>query len=155
MRIDSMEISASGLRAQRTRMDAVANNLANMDNTDSGAAVTETDRNGNPYVRHTPYRRQVPIFTSGVEAMDDPRLGVSVPIVLDDFESALRKEFQPEHPHAVKNPDAADFGYVYFPNVNPLMETVDMIAAQRGFEANIQAIDAFKSMGESSLRILA
>jgi flagellar basal-body rod protein FlgC len=155
MRIDPMEISASGLRAQRLRMEVITNNLANVHTTEASRSV-ETDRAGNAHVRHTPFRRQRVLFMAGLPGMAEPaRLGVSVPAVVEDTETAFEKRYEPEHPHAVKNPDSPDFGYVFFPNVNPLTETVDMIAASRAYEANVTAVEALKSMGEASLRILA
>ena len=155
MKVDAMEISASGLRAQRIRMEVVANNLANMETTDSGARSVETDAAGNSYTRYAPYHRRLAVFSSGGDGQDDPRLGVAVPAVVEDTVSAPRKVDMPEHEHAVKNPNAPDYGSVYFPNVNPLIETVDMMAATRAYDANVTAIEALKAMGEASLRILA
>lgn len=155
MRISPMDISASGLRAQRIRMETVANNMANIGTTTTEFNVTETDAAGNSYTRHVPYRRKIPIFSIGLPDQADERFGLTVPVVADDLDTAFRREYLPDHPHAVRNPDSPDFGYVYFPNVDPLMETVDMIAASRAYEANIMAIDALKNMGEASLRILA
>ena len=155
MRIDTFDISASGMRAQRLRMETITNNLANLDTTSTRNTITETDAEGNTWLRHVPYRRQVPIFTVGMEGQADERLGVSVPIITEDTTTEFRRELRPDHPHAVKNPLAEDYGYVYFPNVNPLLETVDMIAASRAYEANITAIETLKSMGEAALRILA
>ena len=155
MRIDTLDISASGLKAQRIRMEAVANNLANIETTSTEHELQETDSKGNVYIRHIPYRRRVPVFSIGMADQADARLGVTVPAVVDDMSTDLRREYRPNHPHAVMNPEAEDFGYVYFPNVDPLMETVDMIVASRAYEANIQAIQALSNMGEASLRILA
>jgi flagellar basal-body rod protein FlgC len=149
-----MDISASGLRAQRIRMETISNNLANLETTSTEYTQIETDENGQQYVRHIPYRRKVALFSAGLEDQADGRLGVTVPAVVEDISTAFEKRFDPQHAHAVKTP-GPDQGYVYFPNVNPLVETVDMIAASRAYEANIMAMDALKSMGEASLRILA
>lgn len=143
MKVDPLDISASGLRAQRIRMETIANNLANSETT-SGSTVEEGG-----FIKHIPYRRRNVVFSS--KGKD---LGVHVPRVVDDI-TDFRREFSPEHPHAVKNPNASDFGHVYFPNVNPIVEMVDMLAASRAYEANITAIETLKVMSSSTLRILA
>jgi flagellar basal-body rod protein FlgC len=155
VKIDAMDISASGLRAQRIRMEAVANNLANVNTTSDGFPVAETAPDGTVTLRHAPYRRRIPLFSVGMEGAKDSRLGVSVAALVEDTSTEGHREYKPEHDHAVKNPAAPDFGYVYFPNVDPLMEFVEMVAASRAYEANVTAVEAFKSMGQASLRLLA
>jgi flagellar basal-body rod protein FlgC len=149
MSLSPIDISATGMRAQRLRMDLIANNIANLQTT---SARTETVReaDGRTWVRHVPYRRKMAVFTV------DPRgLGVSTPVVVED-KAPFRPEHDPGHPHAVPadlgGPDA---GLVYYPNVEPIMETVDMMAATRAYEANLSAVDAFKAMASATLRILA
>ena len=80
---------------------------------------------------------------------------MSVPLIVEDTRSDFRRVLDPSHPDAVKNPASPDFGFVLYPNVDPMIETVDMIAATRAYEANIASIEALKNMGEAALRILA
>ena len=152
MRIDGMEISASGMRAQRLRMELIANNLANVETT-SATQLVEEGEDGQFYVRHMPYRRKVALFRPGMPGQKGD-WGVSAPFVVED-QADFREEHDPGHQHAVQNPWAKDRGSVYFPNVNPMAEMVDMIAASRAYEANVTAIDIFKNMHQANLRILA
>jgi flagellar basal-body rod protein FlgC len=131
----ALDISASGLYAERTRMNVIANNLANVHS-------TRTPEGG-------PFRRQL-VLLSGTEATDPGRLanlGVSVDGVVDDL-SPFPLVYDPSHP------DANADGYVAMPNVNVVEEMVDMMTAVRAYEANITAIDAAKSMVNRSLDII-
>ena len=121
----SLGISASGLRAQSLRMRVIAENLANQD------SVSDTP-GGNPY------RRRVASFQSEVDRSTGG-LGVKVKAIEND-KSDFVKVYQPGHPAADKD------GYVMKPNVNGLIETADMKAAQRSYEANLNAIEAAKSL---------
>jgi flagellar basal-body rod protein FlgC len=153
MDIRAIDISASGMRAQRIRMDLIANNLANADTTSAGTEVRR-GADGQAYVRHVPYRRRLALFTQGGAAKGNRMFGVTVQKVVEDV-SPFRAEQQPDHPHAVPaSSGAKDAGFVYFPNVHPIIETVDMMAASRAYEANLAALDSFKSMTASSLRVL-
>lgn len=132
--MDSMEISAAGLRAQRARMDLIAANLANVDTT----SVRTELRDGE--VRHVPFRRRMAVLLQGPNGLP------AVKIVED--RSEFRAEHQPGHPHA------AAAGTVLFPNVNPLVEMTDLMAASRAYEANLTAVEVAKAMHQSTLRIL-
>jgi flagellar basal-body rod protein FlgC len=155
--VTAFDISASGLSAQRLRMNIIANNLANI-NTTSSQRITY-ERDGVSYIKHIPYRRKEVLFAQGMfrdallDLTQEPLWGVCTPAVVDDM-TEFRKAYEPWHPHAVKDPNDPDFGYVLYPNVDPIIEMVDMIAASRAYEANIAAIDAEKAMGAASLRIL-
>ena len=151
-RISSIDISASGMRAQRLRMELIANNLANVETTSARQEVVRTPE-GDTYIRHTPYRRKVALFQPGIRGQSKT-LGVTAVRVVEDH-SDFRQEFNPGHEHAVRVPGAEDFGRLYLPNVNPMIEMVDMISASRSYEANVTAVDAFKAMGQANLRILA
>jgi len=129
MELTSMDLSAAGLRAQRARMEVIAANLANVD-------TTSARMDG---ARHVPYRRRVALLIEG------PGGAPQVKVVED--RSDFRAEHQPGHPHAVD-------GTVLFPNVNPMVETVDMMAASRAYEANLTAFEVAKAMQQSALRIL-
>ncbi|PZU16857.1 MAG: flagellar basal body rod protein FlgC [Citromicrobium sp.] len=119
----SLAISASGLRAQSVRMRVVAENLAN--------AESVADTPGGD-----PYRRRVATFRAALDGADS---GVEVTGIASD-QSDFRLSYQPGHPAA----DAA--GYVRLPNVNSLIESADMKAAQRSYEANLGAIQAARAM---------
>ncbi len=136
---DSLHASASGLTAQRLRMDVIANNLANANST--GAKPGDA------------YRRQMVVFESREQFQRDidgktkmTPLGVRVTKVLKD-ESPFRLVYDPEHPSA--NQD----GYVAFPNVNTVQEMTDMISATRSYEANVTVINAVKGMAAKALEI--
>ncbi|MEH6632650.1 MAG: flagellar basal body rod protein FlgC [Halopseudomonas aestusnigri] len=129
----SMQISASGLRAQGTRLRVISENIANADSVsqEPGGA---------------PYRRKMVTF--GHELSRE--LGVEKVVVKDviNDKSDFRREFLPGHPAADED------GYILRPNVNALIEMTDMREAQRSYEANLQAIQASKSMLQQTLEIL-
>ena len=129
-----LDISTSGMRAQRVRMNTIASNLANLN--------TTRDASG----RINPYRRLVTVFESGAAGAGTPGVRVSK-ITADN--GSLRRVFEPGHPDA----DAA--GFVLYPNVDLVVEQVNAIDAGRAFEANVAAFEATKSMIGSAMRILA
>lgn len=137
---NSLRISASGLSAERLRMDTIASNMANI--------TTTRDKNGQPY------RRKIAVFQENLTNELDSQtekdksrfLGVKAVGIVED-NSPLRREYNPSHPDADKD------GYVLMPNVNVLNEMADMIAATRAYEANVNAINAEKSMFSKALEI--
>jgi flagellar basal-body rod protein FlgC len=128
----SIDISASGLFAQRTRLDTIANNIAN-------ANTTRTDRGG-------PYKRQEVILRAHSGTIEDGDGGVVVEKI-DQSTAPSRMVHDPSHP------DADASGNVAMPNVNIVQEMVDMITATRSYEANVQAISAAKAMVSKALEI--
>ena len=132
-----LDISTSGLVAQRTRMDVIATNLAMSD-------VTE-DQAGQP----NPYRRRYCVFQTG--SSFDKELGVTVANVNQDM-SDFRLEYDPGHKDAIK--EGPQQGYVRYPNVDRTLEYVDAMEAARAYEANIAAFDLSKSMIVRSIRLL-
>lgn len=136
---NTMRISASGLSAERLRMDTIASNMANV----------ETTRGADGQ----PYRRKVAVFQENLQSElnkngqyeDIPR-GVKAVGVVDD-PSPFKRVYDPT------NPDADADGYVSMPNVNILNEMADMMVATRSYEANVSAIDAEKSMFSKALEI--
>ncbi len=136
------EISASALTAERIRMQTVANNLANVETVQGGV-----DAEGNA----VPYRRKRVFFQVGVPGKSGGE-GVSVERIEED-PTPFKLVHDPMHPLAIK--EGPEAGYVRMPNVNPLMEMVDMIAASRAYEANITAMEAARSMSQAAIRILA
>lgn len=140
----ALDISVSGMVAQRTRLDTIAANLANSD------AILDADGNPNPF------RRKMAIFRSGDPSSHSPGgrdLGVHVAEIAED-QSEFRKKWEPEHPHA-KPAGHPDAGYVYYPNVHPAMENVNAIDAMRAYEANVMAAEASKAMLAQALRLIA
>ncbi|MDP4087902.1 MAG: flagellar basal body rod protein FlgC [Bacillota bacterium] len=136
---NSLRISASGLSAERLRMDTIASNIANVS--------TTRGEDGKPYVR------KIAVFQENLDSamkengdFGDNLKGVKAVGVVDD-QSPLRKVYDPT------NPDADADGYVLMPNVNILNEMADMIAATRSYEANVTAMNNEKSMFSKALEI--
>jgi flagellar basal-body rod protein FlgC len=130
---DALNVSASGMSAERLRMDVIASNLANA-NTTRGA-------DGQPY------RRQEVILQEKSPSFGEVLGGVMVAGIVDD-PTPPRRVYDPGHPDADKN------GYVTMPNVNPVTEMVDLITSSRGYEANVTAMNAAKQMFSKTFDIL-
>jgi flagellar basal-body rod protein FlgC len=147
---DAIDISASGLSAERLRMDVTAENLAN--------AQTTRGPNGGPYQRRqvvlqtaspTGFATQLARATGGMPGTGSgqPGGGVkAVGIVADP--TPARQVYDPGHP------DANAQGYVLMPNVNPVTEMVDLIASSRSYEANVTALQTAKSMFSKTFDLL-
>lgn len=142
----SVEISASGLSAERLAMDVIANNIAN-------ANTTRTPEGG-------PFKRQLIIFSQKQDATA-AAAGASTPqgeqgggmagvqavgIISDPGPDKL--VYDPTHP------DADSSGYVHMPNIEVVKEMVDMMAASRAYEANVAAIQDARQMGAATLTLL-
>ena len=150
---DAINASASGLTAERLRMDVTAENLANAQST-RGA-------DGQPYRRKEVVLQQsgggfgqaldAAMGTPGARAASaggqDGQGGVEVAGIVED-QSDFKLVYDPGHP------DANAEGYVQMANVNPVTEMVDLISASRGYEANVTAIQTAKSMFSKTLDIL-
>lgn len=139
----AFSISASGLTAERLRLDLVSSNIAN---------INTTGRPGDP--ANPPYRRKIPVFAQMLEQVQvDGSLrtrfrgaGVRVARVLED-ERPPRLVHDPSHPHADER------GYVAYPNINIVNEMIDMITATRSYEANATALNAAKDIALKALEI--
>lgn len=131
----ALDISTSGLVAQRTRMTVIAANQANRS--------TLTNAAGD----YDPYRRRIAVFTPGDPSRGSDE-GVHVSEILLD-EAPLTPKYDPG------NPFADDAGYVMTPNVNPVIEQMDAMEAQRAYDANISTAEATKAMMEAALRLIA
>ncbi len=129
----SMAVAASALQAQQARMRIIAENIANADSTSQSPGGD-------------PYRRQVPVFSPTTVAGGAAK-GVKMSRVVAD-QSDFTTEYAPGHPGA----DAK--GYVKLPNVDPLMEALDMQEAQRAYQANVNVIETAREMDSSTLSIL-
>ncbi|MHC5024971.1 MAG: flagellar basal body rod protein FlgC [Planctomycetota bacterium] len=131
----ALDISTSGLVAQRTRLNVVAANLANKD--------TILNAEG----EYEPYRRRFVTLATG-DPVRDATTGVHVDSIgIDDGE--LTPRYEPGSPWADPS------GYVYYPNVQMPVEQINAMAATRAYEANITAIEATKSMINVALQLLA
>jgi len=140
----TLEISASGLRAQRLRLDVVASNLAN-------ANATRTEDGSGPYRRRSVVFRSAPLDMSFEQVMRSTEHASSLRAVevsrITHDGSEPRRVLEPGHP------DADAEGYVAYPNINTVSEMVDLMTATRAYEANVQAIRAMRAMGEAAMGI--
>ncbi len=143
--MDTLAISASGMTAERLRMDVVANNLANVN-------TTRTPGGG-------PFRREQVALApasasfgetlaglSGDDGAEAARGGVQVSGIVPDMRP-FKRVYQPGHP------DADTQGYVNLPNVDTVTEMVDMMGATRAYEANVAAVGAVKGMAMKAMEI--
>jgi len=136
--LKSLETSASGLYAQRKRMDIIASNLANIE-------TTRTEKGG-------PYRRKMVVMRTAEMDQDFDTIfnsnvkGVQIDDIVED-QTPFKKVYNPSHPDADSN------GYLYKPNVDLIVETTNMLMARRAFEANIAAIKATRQMVIKALEI--
>ncbi|MDQ5808870.1 MAG: flagellar basal body rod protein FlgC [Actinomycetota bacterium] len=141
----AIDISGSGLAAERLRMDVTAENLANAQST-QGA-------DGQPYRRKEVVLRQAAggfeneLSTAMGAQGGSPARGVEVVAIAEDT-APNRMVYDPGHP------DANAEGYVSMPNVDPVTEMVDLIAASRAYEANVTAMQTAKSMFTKTLDLL-
>jgi flagellar basal-body rod protein FlgC len=135
----ALEISASGLSAQRTRMNTIASNLAN-------ARTTRTEA-GEPYRRIDPVFEARPVERAAASSPASSAVSlVAVPRIVEDLRDGTLV-YEPGHP------DADPTGYVEYPNVNVVEEMVNMITASRAYEAGITSIEAVKGMARSAIDI--
>jgi flagellar basal-body rod protein FlgC len=130
--------SASGLNAERARIEVAVSNLANAESTRTA--------NGEPY-----RRRDVVLASDTVGAFDDTlqeagATGVRVAAIVDD-QAAFRRRYEPSHP------DADADGFVALPNVEPAEEMVDMLSAARAYQANLTAINLVREMLQKALEL--
>ncbi len=142
--LNALNISASGMTAERMRLDIAAENIANIN-------TTRTENGG-------PYRRKMVVFEpiednsfasafrSELSRQSNNGGGVRVAEIVED-PSDFRMVYNPEHPDADEN------GYVQMPNVDLLKETVDSMAASRAYDANLTAFNTIKTMASKALEI--
>jgi flagellar basal-body rod protein FlgC len=141
--LSGFRISGSGMSAQRSRMNTISSNIANIN-------TTKTPEGG-------PYRRKDVVFEAmtdvksfgDVMSTSDPKSDLSrvqVSDIVYDKKAPLMK-------HEPGHPDANEDGYVAYPNINLMEEMTNMIQASRSYEANVQAIQATKDMALSALEI--
>ena len=140
----AFDVTASGLTAQRLRMDVISENVAN-------ANTTRTEDG-------TPYRRKIVTFQQKGQQQTFSQVlhnvsssytgsGVKVSQIFEDTTTEMNMVYDPSHPDADEN------GYVRYPNVNTVTEMTNLIDASRAYEANTTAFEAAKSIAQSGLSI--
>lgn len=133
---NAMNISASGLSAERLRMDVISANIAN-------ANTTRTEEGG-------PYRRKVAVFEeqyqTSLNSQSLTASGVIATNIIED-ETEFNREYNPTHP------DADEDGYVLTPNVDTTSEMLDLMVATRAYESNVTVMNAAKAMYSKALEI--
>jgi flagellar basal-body rod protein FlgC len=135
--LDTLQITASGLTAQRLRLQTVASNMAN-------ARTTRTDEGG-------PYKKQLPIL----QAVSDDPFGTNLERAMSQVEvmGVVESDDPPVMVHDPGHPDADAEGYVAYPNVNVLEEMVDLMTTARTYEANANVLDVTEGMASNALEI--
>ncbi|MBF0628254.1 MAG: flagellar basal body rod protein FlgC [Magnetococcales bacterium] len=136
--LTSFRVTSSGLSAQRLRLNIIAENLAN-------AQTTRTPEGG-------PYRRKDPVFAAKAfdEMLSREQRAASTGVAVEKIhvdERPPRMQYDPSHP------DANAQGYVAMPNVDPVAEMVNMMAASRAYESNVTVLNASKAMAMKALEI--
>jgi len=142
----ALNISATGMTAQRLRMDILSENLANV--------KTTRTADGTPYVRKNVVFQEKDSSSFQAALTTQLKLnnsyignGVKVSALVEDTETPMTMVYEPSHPDADEN------GYVTYPNVNVVTEMTDLIDASRAYEANITAFNATKAMALKALEI--
>lgn len=171
--MNQYEITASALTAQRLRMNTVASNLANANTTRQADGTPGAyrrrsvvfapllDEQAKAIQNSHPDDRGVSLKTTssgmsltsdghrvlrgGVTFQEQGGEGVKVVGVVEDMDTPMKSVYDPSHP------DADASGYVQLPNINPVHEMIDLIAASRAYEANVTAFQSFKSMEQATL----
>lgn len=144
--MNGLNISASGMTAQRLRLDIISQNIANV--------RTTQDEDGNVYTRKELVFAEKGTSSSFADYLNGETgktgkigNGVKVTEIVDDTKTPMNKEYDPS------NPEADEDGYVTYPNVNVVQEMTDMIDASRSYEANVTAFNATKNMAMKALEI--
>ena len=142
----ALNISATGMTAQRLRMDILSENIANV--------KTTRTQDGSPYVRRNVVFQEKDSTSFQAALTTQLKLnhnyigsGVKVTAIVEDTETPMNRVYEPSHPDADEN------GYVNYPNVNTVTEMTDLIDASRAYEANITAFNATKAMALKALEI--
>ncbi len=131
--MNSLKVAASGLRAQSSRMRVIAENLANSNSTSNQKGVD-------------PYQRQIPTFITELDRASGATIVRPGNTLRDNSDFGTR--YEPGHPAANEQ------GYIQTPNVNALVETMDMREAQRSYEANLNIVSATRQMLARTIEIL-
>lgn len=142
---NAMNVSASGMTAQRVRMDIISQNIANVNSTRDAKGdvytrklVVFNERSNSPFAS---------VLSAAMRGADSTSNGVKVTGIIEDKESEYKMVYNPSHPDADEN------GYVTYSNVNTVTEMTDLIDASRSYEANVTAFNAAKSMALKGLEV--
>lgn len=148
---DGYNVATSGMSAQRTRINVVSANIAN-------AKTTHTEDGG-------PYKKQQVVFedvlvansnkktnSNDIETTNNNKSDLSLRAV--GVKSILQSDAKPVMKYEPNHPDANEQGYVAYPDINPVVEMVDLIEAMRSYEANVASFEAHKNMDMKTLDIL-
>jgi flagellar basal-body rod protein FlgC len=128
------DIAGSGMSAQNQRLNLVASNLANVDAVSSSIDQT--------------YRARQPVFRTMLDQMNPGATAQGVQMAgVVESQAPLNKEFAPDHPMADGE------GYIYKPNVNPVEEMANMIAASRAYQSNVEIVNAARQMMVATLNL--
>jgi flagellar basal-body rod protein FlgC len=154
----SFDISGQGMTVQRMRLSAVANNIAN--------ANTTKGPDGKPYQREvvvvravadSPFERELEAQIQIVKTNDEHGPNIKDTLAPGDTKVLQAKTVKDNTPPRLvydpHHPEADEQGYVHMPNINIVTEMVEMITAQRAFDANTQVVDAAKNVARYSLEI--
>jgi flagellar basal-body rod protein FlgC len=133
--ISATDIAVSGMRVQRTRMNLIANNIANVQ-------TTRTPEGG-------PFRRQLAVFRGEQlgSSLNPDKFGVRIKGIVGD-DSPFRPVYDPSHP------DANEDGIVLYPNINLAVEMINLLSAQRAYEANVDVITSGRRMEAKAKEII-
>jgi flagellar basal-body rod protein FlgC len=137
-----IEVSASGLTAQRRRIELLMSNLVNSNTTQP--AGTEPYRRRDVELTSTPPRQS---FGAAFDEAASAVRGVEISRVILD-KSEPERRYEPGHPHADKD------GFVLYPNINPMLEMVNVMTTSRSYEANLQVVNVAKEMLNRTLEII-
>ena len=137
--MNAIEVGASGLTAQRKRLEVLISNLVN--------AQTTKPPGVEPFRRKDVLFNAVEPAQSFGSVFDEASKGVEISEIVTDRSDPIRR-YEPGHQHADKD------GYVLYPNINPMGEMVNVLSATRSYEANLQAVNQAKKMQEKTLEIL-
>ena len=136
--LDTLRVSASGLTAQRLRLQTISSNMANARSTSTADGAD-------------PYRRKMPVFQSVSANPDSDGIGKDIQRVevidIEESDKPFRVVFDPSHP------DADDEGYVRYPNVDILYEMVDLMTTSRSYEANTNVVETTYQMANLALEL--
>ncbi|MDR2313924.1 MAG: flagellar basal body rod protein FlgC [Spirochaetaceae bacterium] len=145
----SINIASTGMSAQRARGDVIADNISNINTTrtNEGGVFRRTRTVLRPRVQQ-PYWRS-PFLPQMLD--NGPGQGVRLVGLEKDYTTELRKVYDPTHRDAIL--EGPDTGYVLFPNIDIVTEMVDLIEANRAYEANAQVVEGYKSMFQRALEI--
>jgi flagellar basal-body rod protein FlgC len=135
-----MSLGASGLKAQRVRMEVISSNLANLQ-------TTKTSKGG-PYRRRVVQFESAPVTNDFASIMDQQRKLYEVRV-----KGVKEDNREPNWIYDPAHPDANEEGYVGMPNINMVEEMVNMMSASRSYEANLTSINAAKEMAKKALEL--